>query len=214
MTRRLLVLACSATKTKEPGRISAYQRYDGPLWQTLRATDPERTKTRVAFVSARFGFRCATTTWIENYNEPMTAQRAAEMISGGMTGKWPKAKPTKRITMGCGVNAWAEIVHLTYYGERPFTDVAIAGGRLYLDVMRNLVELFKQSHWDGFENTPPYVKPEARVTEINGSIGIMRKELREWVLETPVTRSAIAAANRTATAPTQRELFSNGGSLS
>jgi hypothetical protein len=50
-TRRLLVLACSATKRPDPGRIPARLRYDGPLWRTLRATDPDDRLVRVAFLS-------------------------------------------------------------------------------------------------------------------------------------------------------------------
>ena len=50
---RLLVLACSATKRSDSGYLPALYRYNGPLWQTLRAADPERRKTKVAFLSAR-----------------------------------------------------------------------------------------------------------------------------------------------------------------
>ena len=39
--RRLLVLACSATKRPDAGYIPARERYDGPLWRTLRAVDPD-----------------------------------------------------------------------------------------------------------------------------------------------------------------------------
>ena len=35
------VLACSATKRPDVGRIPARDRYDGPLWRSLRATDPD-----------------------------------------------------------------------------------------------------------------------------------------------------------------------------
>lgn len=33
----LLVLACSATKSVAAGNVPAFERYDGPLWRTLRA---------------------------------------------------------------------------------------------------------------------------------------------------------------------------------
>ncbi|WP_080921715.1 hypothetical protein [Manganibacter manganicus] len=60
-TRRLLILACAATKRHDPGLIPAYIRYDGPIWRTLRATDPDGTRARVAFLSAHYGFRDAAT---------------------------------------------------------------------------------------------------------------------------------------------------------
>jgi hypothetical protein len=69
--RRLLVLACSATKRPDPDRIPARHRYDGPLWRTLRATDPNDRLARVAFLSARFGFRDARTE-IEDYDARLT----------------------------------------------------------------------------------------------------------------------------------------------
>lgn len=45
---RLLILACSATKRGPPMRIPARDRYDGPLWRTLRAADPDGCKAKVA----------------------------------------------------------------------------------------------------------------------------------------------------------------------
>jgi hypothetical protein len=51
-------------------------------------------------------------------------------------------------------------------------DVALVGGHLYLDVMRHLVGLF---HAGG------YVAADAQMTEINGPIGLMRRDLRLWL---------------------------------
>src|SRR3546814_11987320 len=53
---RLLILACSATKRSRPGWIPAVDRYDGPLWQTLRAIGPDRQDPKVAVLSTRYGF--------------------------------------------------------------------------------------------------------------------------------------------------------------
>lgn len=69
---RLLILACSATKRNDAGHIPAIERYDGPLWRTLRHCDPEGRKARVGFLSARYGFRDACSP-IENYDARMTA---------------------------------------------------------------------------------------------------------------------------------------------
>jgi len=51
---RLLILACSAAKAAGEG-LAARDRYQGPLWQTLRATDPDGSKAFVCFLSAKFG---------------------------------------------------------------------------------------------------------------------------------------------------------------
>jgi hypothetical protein len=41
--------------------MPARERYDGPLWRTLRAADPDGSRAKVAFLSARYGFRAADT---------------------------------------------------------------------------------------------------------------------------------------------------------
>ena len=51
---RLLILACSATKAVGEGLV-ARNRYQGPLWQTLRAADPDGSKAFVCFLSAHLG---------------------------------------------------------------------------------------------------------------------------------------------------------------
>lgn len=79
---RLLILACSATKRGGAGRFPAIERYDGPLWRTLRDVDPHGRKARVAFVSARYGFRDAYSP-IEDYDARITEDVAARMIAGG-----------------------------------------------------------------------------------------------------------------------------------
>ena len=51
---RLLILACSATKAAGEGLV-ARDRYQGPLWQTLRKADPDGSRAFVCFLSAKFG---------------------------------------------------------------------------------------------------------------------------------------------------------------
>jgi hypothetical protein len=164
---RLLVLACSATKRPDPGRIPALARYDGPLWRTLRATDPDGRMAQVAVLSARYGFRNATTP-ITDYDARPTPELAARMIAGGVTTRWPRpSAPRQPDTFG--MHAGAEIAGLTRYGDAPIGDVALVGGRLYLDVMRALVA--------GFVGMG-CVRPESRVTV---AIGLMRRDLRRWL---------------------------------
>lgn len=171
--------------------MPAVERYTGPLWQTLRAVDPRGTKARVAFVSARYGFREAGET-IENYDEKLTEQKARAMIAGGIGKHWPEQKTGWRNTGG-GQSAWPAISFLTVDGLHPFDEVCLVGGHLYLDVMRSFVGEFRKPHWDGFEMNTPWVTPKARVTEINGSIGIMRQKLRAW-LEQPAQYALPLAA--------------------
>jgi hypothetical protein len=86
---RLLILACSATKRHDTGYMPAGERYDGPLWQTWRAADPERRKARAAFLSARYGFRGVDAP-IEDYDARLTPDLAGRMIAGGMGTRWPR----------------------------------------------------------------------------------------------------------------------------
>lgn len=159
--------------------MPAIDRYNGPLWQTLRAADPTGTKARVAFVSARYGFREAGSP-IKNYDEKLTEQKAQALIDGGIRKDWPEQKSGWRNTGG-GQSAFPAICYLTVSGLHPFDEVCLVGGHLYLEVMRSFVAEFRKPQWDGFETGTPWVLPKARVTEINGSIGIMRQQLRAWL---------------------------------
>ncbi len=169
---RLLILACSATKRDGPKYMPAIDRYDGPLWRTLRTVDPNREKAKVAFLSAHFGFRAADTP-IEMYDARMTGQMAAAMMAGDLGTRWPKEK-TRRRVMPSGEHPGMHIYSLAGVGYKahPFQDVALVGGRLYLDVMHHLVKLFRHGG---------YVADDARITVINGPIGLMRRDLRIWL---------------------------------
>jgi hypothetical protein len=58
---KLICLACSATKSKAGGMMPAFERYDGPMWRTLRAALHETDAIpHVWFLSARYGFQLAT----------------------------------------------------------------------------------------------------------------------------------------------------------
>ena len=67
-----------------------------------------------------------------------------------------------------------EIAQITRYAKEPMEDVALVGGHLYLDVMRALLEGFREMGAIG---------PKARIVEINGPIGLMRRHLRAWLLD-------------------------------
>lgn len=178
---RLLILACSQVKRPGPGYMPAVDRYMGPLWQTLRTTDPTGTKARVAFVSARYGF-CEAGEHILDYDEKLTEEKAAALIAGGVRKHWPVQKKNLHLKL-IGQNAWAAMSFLTVNGLHPFDEVCMVGGHLYLDVMRAFVADFQKSHENTFETETPWVTPDARLLEINGPIGIMRQRLRQWLNE-------------------------------
>lgn len=167
---RLLILSCSATKRDGPEYMPAIERYDGPLWQTLRSVDPRGEKAAVAFLSAHLGFRAADTP-IEMYDARMSEQMVAAMLAGDLGTRWPRPKIQRRV-MPSGEHPGMHIATLTAHGRYPFSEVALVGGHLYLDVMRHLVDLFRLR---GF------VVGNVRITEINGSIGLMRRDLRSWL---------------------------------
>ena len=169
-THRLLILACSATKSSSPGWTAAIDRYDGPLWQTLRTIAPDRQHTKVAVLSARYGFIDSRSP-IEHYDSRLTKDLAERMTAGGITTRWPRP-PSPRKPDNYGNHAGCEIAPLTDHGDRPFTDVALAGGHLYLEVMRGFIGEFRARG---------YITGDARVTEINGPIGFMRRDLRVWL---------------------------------
>lgn len=168
---RLLILACSATKRDGPKYMPAIERYDGPLWRTLRTVDPDGRLAKIAFLSAHFGFRSADTP-IEIYDTRMTEDIAAAIKAGGLGTRWPRPKTQRRV-LPSGEHAGMHIAAITQFGRAPFVEVALVGGQLYLDVMREFVTLFR----DG-----GYLKADAAITEINGPIGRMRQDLRLWLL--------------------------------
>lgn len=171
-SHRLLILACSATKRGDPGWMPAWERYDGPLWKTLRSIDPERRLARVGFLSARYGFRTGDSP-IENYDARLTPDLAERMIAGGMGTRWP-SPPSPRKPDTYGSHTGCEIASLAYHGTLPFTDVALVGGGRYLKVMRAVLEGFREMRC---------ITPDAKITEINAGIGVMRARLRTWLEE-------------------------------
>lgn len=166
---RLLIMSCSQTKTKDPStRVAGRDRYDGPLWRTLRATDPDGRMARVAFLSALEGFGDAM--WpVGQYDKRMTPELAEQMIAGGIGENWPKFKPG---VMG-GSTAASHMASMSQWGKKPFDEVCLVGGHLYLNVMRVFVPQFVQSR---------YITADAPIIEINDQIGYMRRDLKAWLL--------------------------------
>ncbi len=89
-TLRLLLMACSATKRPDPGLLSAFARYDGPSFRTVRkwcAAHPnEARRLDILIVSAKYGLLSAFHSEIADYDQRMTADRARELIPSIVNG--------------------------------------------------------------------------------------------------------------------------------
>jgi hypothetical protein len=116
---RLLILACSATKRDGADRMPAIERYDAPLWRTLRAVDPHGEKAKVAFLSAHLGFRAASTP-IEMYNARMTEPMAAAMKAGDLGTRWPKPKTQRNVMPSASIPACTSTACAVVRGSMSF----------------------------------------------------------------------------------------------
>lgn len=114
----LIVMACSSTKRPGDEAMPAINRYDGPMWRTLRAALAELGDDRrptVWFLSARYGFHPADMP-IADYEQRMTPSRAAELLR----------LPTSNHA------AFAEVA-------RGAEKILLAGGAIYRDAMRRAI---------------------------------------------------------------------------
>ena len=178
---RLLILGCSASKAEGNG-LSALDRYTGPLWQTLKAVDPDGSMAQVAYLSAKFGLGDARG-HLPLYTSLLTGRAADAMLKHGLCGVYPHydtgfrsqaARDRHLSTRPRLQTPAAEICRLTRRAGRPLDDVAICGGKEYVRVARGLVAEMK-AH--GF------IEPTADVTIINDQIGYMRASLRRWLTD-------------------------------
>jgi hypothetical protein len=155
---RLLVMACSATKSSHALPLPAVDRYTGPIWGTWRAVDPAQHLAHVTVLSAEHG-------WIDgrepivNYNRKLDNVRGRELIQRGVT-----------------VETVAMLSEASGYGSRQFTEVCIVGGHYYQAVARELVDLANSAM------LPELFTPGFRIVEICDQIGFMRQKLRAWLV--------------------------------
>ena len=178
---RLLILACSSSKAEGEG-LSARSRYTGPLWQTLKAADPDGSLAHVAFLSARYGFGHSGDP-LPHYNTVLTAKAADTMIQRGLAGVYPnydlafRTQGARDRHLACRERlrtAGGVIARLVREAGSAFEDVAICGGKEYVRVGQAYVADMADH---GF------IAAEARVTVINDQIGYMRANLRRWLCE-------------------------------
>lgn len=85
---KLIILSCSATKRTDETELKTIDRYDGPMWRTLRAQLARNPVAAAAVasgelliwaLSARFGFVNAIRTPMPNYEKKMTVEILAKM---------------------------------------------------------------------------------------------------------------------------------------
>lgn len=78
----LIAMACSATKRRDRPYLPAIDRYDGPMWKTLRsALEGISNRPEIWVLSARFGFIPASSE-IPDYDCEMTESLAARIAVG------------------------------------------------------------------------------------------------------------------------------------
>ncbi len=179
---RLLILACSAAKAEGEGLV-ARDRYQGPLWQTLRAADPDSVWAFVCYLSAKFGLGDARTV-LPHYDRVLTDADADRMVAGNTWLPYPELPQDSRMTMAAKLRAagrhgpqWSPSGVLTLLERelgQPFRDVAICGGHRYVRVACSWLPDFRAMH---------QVAADASLTVINAPIGPMRARLRAWLAQ-------------------------------
>lgn len=178
---RLLILACSAAKATAPG-LAARDRYQGPLWQTLRAADPDGSRAFVCFLSAKFGLGDARAE-LEHYDRVLTDADADRMVEAGACEPYPLRPPVRHKTkagqeramlaqQGERLSPNGALIRLVRELGRPIREVAICGGHRYVRVA---------SSWLPDCRNMGLVARSAPVTVINDQIGHMRAQLRAWI---------------------------------
>ena len=177
---RLLILACSATKATGEG-LTARDRYQGPLWQTLRAADPDGSRAFVCFLSARFGLGDVRDV-LPHYDRVLTDADADRMVEGHAWCCYPMLPQTGRMTMAAKLRVASRdgpqrspsgvLTRLVRALGQPFRAVAICGGHRYLRVAMSWLPDFR---------IMGQLAADAPVTTINGPIGVMRAKLRAWI---------------------------------
>lgn len=176
-----MILACSATKAEGEG-LTARDRYQGPLWQTLRSADLDGCRTFVCYLSAKFGLGDARTV-LPFYERVLTNADADRMVESGTWAHYPELPRASRMTTaarlrvanrhGCPRSPSEVLTFLERELGQPFREVAICGGHRYVRVAQSWLPDFRAMR---------QVRQDASVTTINDRIGIMRSRLRAWVL--------------------------------
>jgi hypothetical protein len=177
---RLLILSCSQTKRADAGLLPARQRYNGPLWQTLRCVDPDAQLAQCFALSARYGL-LRDDEGIPDYNNLMTRDRAQEMAANPICQAWHRPELPRQLEERGDRWSAGAVLNRTAKPDAGWREVCVVGGHLYLPVAEAIVrDLTLFGH----------VQPGAPVRVINGEIGNMRAALRAWLVEALALRRA------------------------
>lgn len=170
---RLLILSCSMTKRPDAGLLPARERYHGPLWQTLRVVDPDGQLASTWALSARYGLVRGDEV-LPDYNTLMTEDRAAEITANPLCRVWARTElPRHAEERGDRWNALA-VLNRTEIPAGGWREACVVGGRHYLPA---LAAILRDLRVFGL------LAADAPVTTINGEIGNMRRDLRNWLVQ-------------------------------
>lgn len=160
---RLLILGCSATKRPDNEPLPAIERYDGPIYQTLRACREEGLVIpKTLILSAEHGI---IFDWqqIYDYDRILTPSRVAEF------------QRQRRV--------FVTLARITRTMD--LAEVLIVAGSQYVTALRD--QPFRQHSniplpfaIDWFHQPFGWARG-ARVVVADGGIGMKRKQLREWL---------------------------------
>jgi hypothetical protein len=168
--RTLLLMPCSDTKLPHadlPRRL-----YLGPLWQTLRTHQGRLPWRNVMVLSGRFGFITAET-FIQTYNQRMTAELADQLVAAGINGRNP-----------CGGPCAADLVRpAAHRGALAFARVISAGAGDYARVFAAFIPELQAAG---------IVAADARIDQVKGGIGTQRGQLGCWLRE--ISSEAVTCA--------------------
>lgn len=163
---RLLIIGCSATKRPGPGPMPAIDRYDGPIWRSLRARLAELPAAAAALevgdlvvivLSAEHGFIPAQLP-IAPYDRRLDRQRAAWLSSNAM-------------------DAFARGRALVRREAYHAAEILVVGGELYRDCVARTIA----TQEIGAPDLGHCRELDAKTTWTRGGIGQHRAQLGAWL---------------------------------
>lgn len=177
--RAILLMPCSGRKldhAEQPRKL-----YTGPMWQTLRTHRGALPWRNVFVLSGKFGFITAQT-FIQTYDERLTAAKADHLIKGGIQAPNDHFGACGRF--GAGTRP-ADVVRPYAYKDRPpFEKVISAGAGEYKRVFEAFIPQFKA---EGI------IAIDAPVLQVSGGIGEQRGQLGAWLRELSLASTTCAA---------------------
>ncbi len=171
--------------------LAARDRYQGPLWQTLRAADPDGVRAFVCFLSARSGLGDARDL-LPRCDRVLTDADAGRMVSAATWTCYPELPQSSRMTMAAKLRVAHQhgplrsrsgvLTRLARELGQPFRAVVICGGHRCVRVASSWLPDFRAMRQLAADAPVTSAKPEV-CASVNGPIGIMRAKLRAWIMQ-------------------------------